>query len=76
MNQAKQKKADQFLYLDRWVDKEFFRAFVYDKDGNQKLANSYDEFQSLMDSGVWFASKPEIVQKQRKNKHDTSATDS
>lgn len=50
----------QFQYLGRWVDKSHFRAFVYDKSGNQKLANSYDEFESLTHSGIWFASKPEV----------------
>lgn len=48
----------QFQYLGRWVDKNTFRAFVYDKKGNEKLANSYDEFEELTSSGIWFASKP------------------
>ena len=51
--------AGQFQYLDRWVDIENFRAYVYDRDGKQKLANSHQEFKSLMESGLWFASKPE-----------------
>jgi hypothetical protein len=43
----------QVKYLDRWVDSEFFRAFVY-KDGSKKLAESYDEFKNLISSGIWF----------------------
>lgn len=61
MDQSKVKtqKVDQFLYLDRWVDKAQFTAFVYDQKGNQKLAKSYKEFEDLTTSGIWFASKPE-----------------
>lgn len=51
--------AGQFLYLGRWVNKEHFRAFVYDKDGNEKLADNYPEFEKLTVSGIWFASKQE-----------------
>lgn len=60
MNQSKKhtKKVEQFLYLNRWVDKEGFRAFVYDIQGNQQLANSHKEFESLTSSGLWFATKP------------------
>ena len=49
----------QFDYLGRWVDIEHFRAFVYDAEGNQQLAGSYDEFLALTQSGIWFASRPE-----------------
>lgn len=51
----------QFQYLDRWVDKKTFRAFVYDKNGNEKLADTYDEFLELTSSGIWFDKKPEIT---------------
>ena len=53
------KKDNQFLYLGRWVDKEYFTAFVYDKNGNEKLAQSYKQFEDLISSGIWYASKPE-----------------
>ncbi|CAB4133971.1 hypothetical protein UFOVP265_58 [uncultured Caudovirales phage] len=61
MDQSKKRTStvEQFQYLGRWVDKSYFRAFVYDKNGQQKLANNYNEFESLTDSGIWFASKPE-----------------
>lgn len=55
--------AGQFQYLDRWVDKNTFRAFVYDKDSEQKLANSYKEFEELLATGLWFAKKPETRKK-------------
>ncbi len=48
----------QFQYLGRWVDKSNFRVYVYDKKENEKLANSYNEFEELISSGLWFAQKP------------------
>lgn len=60
----------QFQYLGRWVDKGTFRAFVYDENGEQKLANTYDEFETLTTSGIWFESKL-IASKDRKKKYDT-----
>lgn len=59
-------KTNQFLYLGRWVDKKTFCAFVYDKNGQQQLAKTYDEFIQLTTSGIWFASKPQL--KDRKSK--------
>lgn len=59
MNQRSREGASgQFLYNDRWVDKKHFRAFVYNGK-EQKLANSYDEFEKLISSGLWFISQLE-----------------
>lgn len=71
----------QFLYLGRWVDKKTFRAFVYDKDGAEKLASSYDEFMNLTSTGTWFASKPETetsspIKGIKRSKKDVSSSDS
>lgn len=44
----------QVLYLGRWVSREHFRAFVYNKEG-QKLAKSYEEYSQLISSGLWNA---------------------
>lgn len=73
MNQSVKKKVvvDQFQYLGRWVDKQHFRAFVYDENGKEKLANSYDEFMNLTSSGVWFESKP-VIPPKRKHKDDVT----
>lgn len=49
----------QFLYLGRWVDKKHFRVFVYNDKGEQKLAESFNDYESLIASGIWFATKPE-----------------
>lgn len=57
----------QFQYLGRWVDKENFRAFLYNHKGEQKLADSYKDYESMTASGLWFASKPD-ASKVRKQK--------
>ena len=67
---------DQFFYLNRWVDKNNFRAFVYDKDGNEKLANSYDEFERLTHSGIWFSSKEMNLSSKKVKKNGSLRPDS
>lgn len=52
-------------YLGKKVPVSSFRAFVYSKD-DQKLVNSWDEFQEAMASGVWFAEKKDISSEQPK----------
>jgi hypothetical protein len=68
------KPVDQFQYLGRWVDKAHFRAFVYDKKNGQKLANSYNEYESLIASGLWFASKEDASKVERKQKNDSTVS--
>lgn len=43
------------IYLGRIVDKKTFRAVVYGSDGSKKLVKTWDEFESAMQSGLWFA---------------------
>lgn len=57
LKNIKDPHAGQFQYLDRWVNKNTFRAWVYNKDGQEKLADSYNEFQELTSSGIWFAKR-------------------
>lgn len=57
---------DQVNYLGRWVSKEHFRVFVYDANGNQKLANSYDEYTNLVANGSWLVEKPGKTEKPAK----------
>ncbi len=45
------------IYLGRLVPKSSFRTFIYAPDGSQKLVNSWEEFESHMQSGLWFAEK-------------------
>ena len=55
MNQEKPKVSGQFEYMGRWVDKKHFRTFVYNEIEN-KLAESYEEYQKLISSGLWYDS--------------------
>lgn len=52
----------QVMYLNRWVPREHFRAFVFkrgdDENGNNKeviskLAETFEEFEALIESGIW-----------------------
>jgi hypothetical protein len=55
----KKAPVNQVFYNDRWVDKSTFRAFVYHGE-EQKLANSYEEYEKLITSGLWFSSKKDV----------------
>lgn len=46
-------------YLDKQVPRRGFRAFIYARDGRQKIAESYDEFDLFTHSDEWFATKEE-----------------
>lgn len=60
INQEKHQEVGQFEYLGRWVDKKHFRAFVYN-DLENKLAASYEEYERLIASGLWFSTKESAV---------------
>lgn len=45
------------IYLGRIVEKKNFRAFIYGPNGEQRLAESWEEFEANMQSGIWFATK-------------------
>jgi hypothetical protein len=61
MDQSKRFKKEvvQVPYMGRWVPKDQFRAYVY-SESEQKLADSWDEFQRLIASGLWFESKEAV----------------
>lgn len=62
MNQSQTKSLNepQVPYMGRFVNPKFFRAFVYNKDGEETLANSWDEFKKLISSGEWFESREAV----------------
>jgi hypothetical protein len=71
------KSENQFLYLDRWVSKDTFRAYVYNNKHDSKLANSYKDYQELLASGLWFPEKPDfITDKSSKKKLKRQSNDS
>lgn len=69
------REESQFEYLGKWVNKEHFRAFVYNEKGEQQLAKSHQNFEQLIGSGIWFASKVEASPK-RKQKDGLIRADS
>lgn len=63
MNQKRLETPDnQIMYLGKWVSRDHFRAYVYNAT-DKKLANSYDEFKSLIESGLWFATQADVEPK-------------
>lgn len=72
MNQQPKKVVNihdgQAQYLGRWVDKATFRTWVYNAKDEQKLAESYAEYESLIASGLWHATKPDASLKAEKKK--------
>lgn len=47
-------KGTPAIYLGRIVEKKNFRTFIYGANGERKLVNSWDEFESSMQTGIWF----------------------
>lgn len=71
----KNQDVSQVLYQGRWVNRDHFRAFVYNEK-EQKIANSYDEYTKLIESGLWFSSKEDIgkeAKPSRKPKHGANS---
>ena len=64
MNQEKKQASPQVNYNGRWVDKEHFRAFVYSTT-EQKVANSYKEYEELIASGLWFDNRALAMEAKR-----------
>lgn len=68
----------QIKYLGKWVNREHFRVFVYNAEG-QTLAKNAEEYESLIHSGLWFDSVeniPKVSVKIRKSKHGITDSDS
>src|SRR6185503_5594291 len=46
---------ERVTYLNREVPKDGFRVYIYHKDGEKKLVNSWDEFKQNIMTNEWFA---------------------
>ncbi len=56
MQQKSKESIEQVEYMGRWVPKKHFRVFVY-SENDKKLANSYEEYQELLSTGLWYGTK-------------------
>lgn len=54
-----EKPEEMVPYLGNAVPRRGFRAYIYHADGRTRLVNSYDEFDALIHSDGWYASKDE-----------------
>jgi hypothetical protein len=65
MNQTKIKEAEseQVEYLGKWVSKKYFRVYVYNA-GSKKLADSWNKYNELIKTGLWFSTQEEAQPKQ------------
>jgi hypothetical protein len=59
---------ETILYNGHPVLKKFFRAYVYGKEGSQKLVNSWDEYITACSTGLWFANKDLVQEKPQASK--------
>ena len=54
-----QAKDNEIVYNGQLIQRDQFRAFIYNKDGiTRKLVENYDEFEAYLSSGLWFDCKP------------------
>jgi hypothetical protein len=49
------------LYLGKKVPRRGFRAYIYARDGRERIAESYDEFDLFTHTEEWFATKEEAI---------------
>lgn len=63
---------DFVTFLGRKVEKSSFRAFVFARNGDKKLARTWDEFLALTATGEWFADMTEIPAKAPRKRRKTS----
>lgn len=64
---------DYVSYLGRNIPRKFFRTFVYDQDGEKKLANSWEECSKLIATGKWFL-EPQEKQLRRTTRRDKACS--
>ncbi len=70
VQKSKPKNVDQVLYNGRYFDRATFRTFVYNFEG-RKLAESYDEYEQLIASGLWYADPCKVLGPNLANKPET-----
>ena len=54
---------ERVIYNGRPVAKEDFRTFIYGLNKEKKLVNTWDEFETHISSGLWFARAEDVISK-------------
>lgn len=67
---SKKNASDQVMYKGTWTDKKYFRAFLFNEKGETQLANSYDEYEKMIASGVWFTDEKIPASKDMRKQKD------
>jgi hypothetical protein len=60
--------SEMVKYCGRTVPKEGFRVWVHGKDSVKKLADSWDDYMMLVESGLWFSSTSDVPSEKPKAK--------
>jgi hypothetical protein len=61
-------QGESVLYNGRLVPKENFRVYIFSLSGEKKLVNSWDEYQSHMECGLWFSTEKDMLTAQELEK--------
>lgn len=75
MNKEKAKVISWVDFKGRLVDRDQFRAFIFNPKGERHLAESYDEYKEMVSTGLWFDSIVEaqkVRPKRKKVKKDAA----
>lgn len=77
-NKSDQSNVVQLIdFKGRMVDKNQFRAFIFNSKGERHLAETYDEYIEMVSSGLWFDSLIEAQKiKPKKRRVKKNASDS
>lgn len=59
------KQDDMIYYNNQFVPKSQFRVCLYDNKNNLKITNSYDEYENMINSGVWSEEKKKEVPEEK-----------
>jgi hypothetical protein len=58
---------DYVVYNNKTINKNHFRAFIYNIDGvNRRLVENWDSYQQFISSGLWSDTMPVIEKQQLK----------
>lgn len=63
------------MYKQKAISPNGFRAYVYGREGEKKLVNSWDEFMSNIRTGNWFATKGECFATKILEEHERHAAE-